>query len=226
MAHSLNHCCGVFGITGHSEAGRLAYLGLYALQHRGQESSGIATSNLGAMFVERGMGQVAEVFDTEHLDRMPGRAAIGHVRYSTAGASNLANAQPVRIESRRGSIALGHNGNLVNAKRIREQLEQEGSIFNSTSDTEVMLHLFARSQHDDVVDALADALGQVEGAFSMTLLTNQTLDRRARPAWFSAVVDRSHRWRRGARLGNLCFRSDRCRADSRHRARGARGDPG
>ena len=175
MAHSLNHCCGVFGITGHSEAGRLAYLGLYALQHRGQESSGIATSNLGAMFVERGMGQVAEVFDTEHLDRLPGRAAIGHVRYSTAGASNLANAQPVRIESRRGSIALGHNGNLVNAKRIREQLEQEGSIINSTSDTEVMLHLFARSQHDDVVDALADALGQVEGAFSMTLLTNQTL---------------------------------------------------
>lgn len=153
----------------------MAYLGLYALQHRGQESSGIATANLGAMFVERGMGEVAEVFDSEHLDRLPGRSAIGHVRYSTAGSSTLANAQPVRIESRRGSIALGHNGNLVNANLLREQLEQAGSIFTSTSDTEVLLHLFARSEFDGVTDALADALGQVRGAFTMTLLTNEAL---------------------------------------------------
>jgi len=153
----------------------MAYLGLYALQHRGQESCGIATANLGAMFVERGMGEVAEVFDSEHLDRLPGRSAIGHVRYSTAGSSTLANAQPVRIESRRGSIALGHNGNLVNAGTIRERLEQAGSIFTSTSDTEVLLHLFARSEHADIIDALVDALGQARGAFTMTLLTNDAL---------------------------------------------------
>jgi len=175
MARSLNHCCGVFGIIGHSEAARLAYLGLYALQHRGQESSGIATTNLGAMFVERGMGEVAEVFNSERLDRLPGRAAIGHVRYSTAGGSNLANAQPVRIESRRGGIALAHNGNLVNGTELRERLEQEGSIFASSADTEVMLHLFARSEFDGVVDALVDALGQARGAFTMALLTNDAL---------------------------------------------------
>ena len=175
MARGLNHCCGVFGIIGHQEAARMAYLGLYALQHRGQESSGIATANLGAMFVERGMGEVAEVFDSEHLDRLPGRSAIGHVRYSTAGSSTLANAQPVRIESRRGSIALGHNGNLTNAGGIREELEQAGSIFTSTSDTEVLLHLFARSQYDDIIDALADALSQAQGAYTMTLLTNDAL---------------------------------------------------
>ena len=175
MAQSLNHCCGVFGIIGHSEAARLAYLGLYALQHRGQESSGIATANLGAMFVERGMGEVAEVFDSERLDRLPGRAAIGHVRYSTAGASNLANSQPVRIESPCGSIALGHNGNLVNADQIRTHLEQEGSIFTSSSDTEVLLHLFARSKCDTILDALTEALGQAEGAFTMTVLANDLL---------------------------------------------------
>ena len=175
MARSLNHCCGVFGIIGHSEAARLAYLGLYALQHRGQESSGIATANLGAMFVERGMGEVAEVFDSERLDRLPGRAAIGHVRYSTAGASDLANSQPVRIESPCGSIALGHNGNLVNADQIRTHLEQEGSIFTSSSDTEVLLHLFARSKRDTIADALTEALGQAEGAFTMTVLANDLL---------------------------------------------------
>ena len=175
MARGLNHCCGVFGIIGHSEAARLSYLGLYALQHRGQESCGIATTNLGAMFVERGMGEVAEVFDGDRLDRLPGRAAIGHVRYSTAGGSTLANSQPVRIESRRGSIALGHNGNLVNAGEIRAELEQAGSIFTSSSDTEVLLHLFARSQYDGILDALIDALGRARGAFTMTLLTNESL---------------------------------------------------
>ncbi len=175
MAGDLKHCCGVFGLMGHSDAARLAYLGLYALQHRGQESTGIATANLGAMFVERGMGQVAEVFDGERLDRLPGRAAIGHVRYSTAGGSTLANAQPVRIESRRGAIGLAHNGNLVNAIELREQLEEAGSIFSSTSDTEVLLHLFARSPYDGVLDALADALGQARGAFAMTFLTNDAV---------------------------------------------------
>ena len=167
--------CGVFGIIGHPEAARLTYLGLYALQHRGQESAGIAAVDGGAMFVERGMGHVAELFDERCLDRLPGRAAIGHVRYSTAGESRLQNAQPIRIESRRGAIAVGHNGNLVNARALRRTLEQEGAIFTCTSDTEVLLHLFARSQCETVEDALVDALSRVTGAFTLTALTPSLL---------------------------------------------------
>lgn len=167
--------CGVFGLIGHPEASRIAYLGLYALQHRGQESCGIASVDGGAMFVERGMGHVAEVFDEQRLDRLPGRAAIGHIRYSTAGESKLANAQPIRIESRRGGIALGHNGNLVNAKDLRKALEDTGAIFTSTSDTEVILHLFARSECNEAEDALVDALSKVRGAFTLTALTPNQL---------------------------------------------------
>ncbi|NKB87444.1 MAG: amidophosphoribosyltransferase [Acidobacteria bacterium] len=163
--------CGVFGIMGHPEASRISYLGLYALQHRGQESGGIAAVDGGAMFVERGMGQVADLFDEACLDRLPGRSAIGHIRYSTAGSSKLQNAQPIRIESRRGAIALGHNGNLVNAEALRRALEDNGAIFTSTSDTEVILHLFARSQEETVEDALVDALGRVQGAYSIAALT-------------------------------------------------------
>jgi len=163
--------CGVFGVIGHAEASRIAYLGLYALQHRGQESAGIASVDSGAMFVERGMAQVAELFDEERLDRLPGRSAIGHVRYSTAGSSKLQNAQPIRIESRHGAIALGHNGNLVNALALRKALEENGAIFSSTSDTEVVLHLFARSQASETEDALVEALGRVQGAYAVTALT-------------------------------------------------------
>ena len=153
----------------------MAYLGLYALQHRGQESAGIATADLGAMFVERDMGYVADVFTEERLDHLPGRTAIGHVRYSTAGGSSLRNAQPVRIESRNGSIALGHNGNLVNADAIRVELEKAGAVFTTSSDTEVVLHLFARSESNDALDALVDALGRVVGAFSITAMSNEWL---------------------------------------------------
>ncbi|HJO03515.1 MAG TPA: amidophosphoribosyltransferase [Acidobacteriota bacterium] len=167
--------CGVFGITGHREASRIAYLGLYALQHRGQESVGIASVDGGAMFVERGMGHVADVLDEASLDRLPGRGAIGHVRYSTSGASKLQNAQPIRIGSRHGAIAVGHNGNLVNADLLRGALEDSGAIFTSTSDTEVILHLFARSEQEDVETALVDALSRVEGAYSLTALTPSLL---------------------------------------------------
>lgn len=163
--------CGVFGIIGHAEASRIAYLGLYALQHRGQESVGIASVDSGAMFVERGMGEVADILDKERLNRLPGRAAIGHIRYSTAGESRIQNAQPIRIESKHGAIALGHNGNLVNAGTLRKVLEEQGAIFTSTSDTEVVLHLFARSKEGQVPDALVDALTHVQGAFSITALT-------------------------------------------------------
>jgi len=173
--------CGVFGIIGHPEAGRMSYLGLYALQHRGQESAGIASVDGGAMFVERGMGHVADVFDEAHLNRLPGRAAIGHIRYSTSGESKLQNAQPIRIDSRRGAVALCHNGNLVNALTLREGLENAGAIFTSSSDTEVILHLFARSEADTVQDALVDALGRVNGAFSIAALT---------PSHMLAVRDR------------------------------------
>lgn len=167
--------CGVFGIIGHPEASRISYLGLYALQHRGQESVGMAAVDGDAMLVERGMGHVADLFDEQRLDRLPGRAAIGHVRYSTAGESRLANAQPIRIDSWRGPIALGHNGNLVNDKEVRRVLERSGAIFSSTSDTEVILHLFARSECEPVAEALIDALGGVRGAYALTALTPSLL---------------------------------------------------
>ena len=175
MSFELGHYCGVFGILGHAESARLSYLGLYALQHRGQESAGIATADRGAMFVERDMGHVAEIFDEERLDRLPGRAAIGHLRYSTAGSSSLRNAQPIRIESRRGAMALGHNGNLVNTGGLRQKLETSGAVFTSDSDTEIILHLFAQSEFEAIDDALVDALGQLRGAYTITALTPSML---------------------------------------------------
>ena len=137
--------CGLFGIYGHPEAARLTYLGLYALQHRGQESAGIVASEGDKLRVEKGMGLVNDVFDERRLELLPGDRAIGHVRYSTAGDTVAANAQPILIDCHRGPIALGHNGNLVNAAKLRTDLEAAGSIFQSTSDTEVILHLYARS---------------------------------------------------------------------------------
>jgi len=162
--------CGVFGIFGHPEAANLTYLGLHALQHRGQESAGIASSDGSRLFAERGMGHVGKVFSKSNLDRLAGNMAIGHVRYSTAGESKLVNAQPLRIESGRGEMAIAHNGNLVNAARMRGDLERTGSIFQTTSDTEVILHLIARSSRENLEEAIVDALQQVEGAFSLVFL--------------------------------------------------------
>ena len=138
--------CGVFGVCDSQDAANIAYLGLYALQHRGQESAGIATLEDGHIRVEREMGYVADVFDEQRLSRLPGRTAIGHVRYSTAGASLLANAQPIVFATGRGPLALAHNGNLVNARQIRGELERSGALFTTTSDSEVILHLVARSK--------------------------------------------------------------------------------
>jgi len=163
--------CGVFGIFGHPEAANLAYLGLHALQHRGQESAGIVSSNGKGFHVERNMGEVGEVFDEETLSRLTGDRAIGHVRYSTAGESRLSNAQPLKISSHRGDIAVCHNGNLVNAGEVRDRLEREGSIFATTSDTEVVLHLIARSRRPALEDAVVDALTELKGAFSLVFLT-------------------------------------------------------
>ena len=167
--------CGVFGIFGHNEASNMTYLGLYALQHRGQESAGIAASDGERVRVSRDMGYVADIFDSRTLGELPGTRAIGHVRYSTAGESKLTNAQPILIDCAHGQIALCHNGNLVNAKELREELVRQGSIFQSNSDTEVILHLYAKSKAGSVEDAIVDSVSQVQGAFSLVMLTKDRL---------------------------------------------------
>ena len=165
--------CGVFGVFGHADAANLTYLGLYALQHRGQESAGIASWNGKRVLVEKGMGYVADLFDEARLARLPGRSAVGHVRYSTAGGSLLENAQPIVYNTNKGPLAIAHNGNLVNADELRAELEEEGSIFTTTSDTEVLLHLMARSRAESLVEALRDTLGRVRGAYSIVLLAGE-----------------------------------------------------
>jgi amidophosphoribosyltransferase len=167
--------CGVFGIFGHPEAANMTYLGLYALQHRGQESGGIAASNGAQVRVSRAMGYVADVFDSETLAGLPGTRAIGHVRYSTAGTSQLLNAQPILIDCAHGQIAIGHNGNLVNAQELRNELVRQGSIFQSSSDTEVVLHLYARSKAPTIEEAIVESVSQAQGAFSFVLLTRDKL---------------------------------------------------
>jgi amidophosphoribosyltransferase len=163
--------CGVVAIYGHPEAEKLAYLGLHALQHRGQESAGIVTSNGLALRHHRDMGLVADIFTEEALSKLHGRLAIGHTRYSTAGDSSLLNAQPIMVQSNKGIMALAHNGNLVNAQEIRHRLESQGSIFQTNSDTEVIVHLIAMSKEHTLPEAMADALRGVEGAFSLVMIS-------------------------------------------------------
>ncbi len=167
--------CGVFGIQNHPEAANLTYLGLYALQHRGQESVGIASSDGARLQVHRAMGYVADAFDEAQLSVLAGTSAVGHVRYSTAGESGLKNAQPILIECAHGEIAVCHNGNLVNALELRDQLVKQGSIFQTTSDTEVLLHLYARSKAESIEQALVESIAQVRGAFSLVMLTKDRL---------------------------------------------------
>ena len=167
--------CGVFGIFGHPEAANLTYLGLYALQHRGQESAGIATADGEKIRISRAMGHVAEAFDERALEGLPGHVAVGHTRYSTAGESKLQNAQPILIDCAHGQIAVAHNGNLVNARELRDRLVRDGSIFQTSSDTEVVLHLYARSREHTVEDALIESISQVSGAFSLVLMTKDRL---------------------------------------------------
>jgi amidophosphoribosyltransferase len=167
--------CGVFGIFGHPEAANMTYLGLYALQHRGQESAGIAASDGDHVRLSRAMGYVADTFDGATLAGLPGSIAIGHVRYSTAGESRLSNAQPILIECAHGQIAIGHNGNLVNAGELRDQLVRQGSIFQSSTDTEVVLHLYARSRAASLEAALVESVTQLQGAFSLVMMTRDRL---------------------------------------------------
>ncbi|MBI3015560.1 MAG: amidophosphoribosyltransferase [Candidatus Tectomicrobia bacterium] len=175
MAEKFKDACGVFGIYGHPEAAKITYLGLHALQHRGQESSGIVTSDQERLYVEIGMGLVADVFSGEVLRRLPGDMAIGHNRYSTTGASHIKNAQPFVAEYMRGGLAIAHNGNLVNATSLRAELEENGSIFRSTNDTEVIAHLIAVSHRKPFLDRVVEALTRVRGAYSLLLMTEKEL---------------------------------------------------
>ncbi len=167
--------CGVFGVYGHPEAANLTYLGLYALQHRGQESAGIVSSTGNDLNLHRAMGEVEEIFQPSVLAKLPGSSAIGHTRYSTAGDKALLNAQPIMVDCGKGKLALAHNGNLTNALEHRRRLEHRGSIFQTNSDTEVIVHLIARSQARNFSGALGDALNQVEGAYSLLVLTPEEL---------------------------------------------------
>jgi len=167
--------CGIVGIHGHPEAANLAYLALYSMQHRGQESAGIVSSRGDALIAHRGLGLVADIFDPDIIHRMVGSAAIGHNRYATHGETVLKNAQPLVVEYSGGALAIAHNGNLVNANGLRERLENQGSIFQSTSDTEVVIHLIAQSRAETLVGRLVEALAEVRGAYSLVLLSRDEL---------------------------------------------------
>jgi amidophosphoribosyltransferase len=185
--HFRDHC-GVFGVFGHPEAAKLTYLGLYGLQHRGQESAGIASTDGADVHLHRSLGHVQEIFTPEVIAHLPGSAAIGHTRYSTAGDTTLMNAQPILIDCNKGKLALGHNGNLTNALELRRRLEHRGSIFQTTSDTEVIVHLVARSAARNLPGALADALNQVEGAYSLLVLTRDEMYAIRDPRGFRPLV--------------------------------------
>jgi len=167
--------CGVFGVFGHPDAAHLAYYGLHALQHRGQESAGICVSDGKSFHYHRDMGLVKEIFNSEIINGLQGNMGIAHVRYATSGESKITNAQPLVFKYREGDLAVATNGNLVNADEIRKRLEREGSIFQTSSDTEVVAHLIARSKHDDIVEALKEALPQVDGAYAFLFMTRTKL---------------------------------------------------
>jgi amidophosphoribosyltransferase len=188
MTDKFREECGVVAVHGHPEAATLAYLALYALQHRGQESAGIVASNGEALIAHRGMGLVADTFDQDTLRRLEGRLAIGHNRYSTSGTTVLKNCQPFVVEWAQGALAIGHNGNLVNAALLRRTLEERGSIFQSTSDTEVIIHLIAASREVTLFDRVVDALGHVQGAYSLVMMSEDRIIVARDPAGFRPLV--------------------------------------
>lgn len=167
--------CGVFGIYGHPEAANLTYLGLYALQHRGQEGAGIVSDDKGSFYQEKGMGLVSDLFTKDRLKRLQGHAAIGHNRYSTTGENHIKNVQPIMVNCSLGSLALSHNGNLTNASFLRDELEAYGSIFQSSTDSEVIIHLIAQSREITHLERLTEALSRVKGAYSLVVLTEKGL---------------------------------------------------
>ncbi len=189
MFDKFNDECGVFGVYGHPEAANLTYLGLYALQHRGQESCGIVASDGSRLRAHKGMGLVADVFKHDSVfETIPGESAIGHVRYSTAGGNDFKNCQPIMVDYHRGGIAVAHNGNLVNAQEVRNDLERKGSIFSTVADTEVIIHLLARSECDSLTERIATALNQVKGAYSLVFLTETRMVAVRDPNGFRPLV--------------------------------------
>jgi amidophosphoribosyltransferase len=216
--------CGIFGIDGSGEAANLTYLGLYALQHRGQESAGMVSWDGERLHVERGMGHVADIFRASTLKRLPGTRAIGHTRYSTAGHSVITNAQPIVVKTAMGPLGIVHNGNLVNAGAIRARLEREGSIFQTTSDTEVILHLMARNPRGTLVDTLVEALLELRGAYSLLIISDQALIAVRDPYGFRPLSLGEH-------PEGVCFASESCAFDLMEakmvrRARAGRGGGG
>jgi amidophosphoribosyltransferase len=175
MQNYPKHYCGVFGIFGHPNAAELTYYGLYALQHRGQESAGIVSYDNAKFHVHKGMGLVSQIFNGDVLENLPGKMAVGHTRYSTTGSSHLRNAQPLTVDCARGQIAIAHNGNLTNASQLREALEANGSIFQTTVDSEIILHLMAQPTLGGNENNLVQTMRRIEGAYSLVIMTEQEL---------------------------------------------------
>jgi amidophosphoribosyltransferase len=198
--------CGVVGITGVERAAEKAFLALYALQHRGQESAGICAIDGEVARVHKRLGLAAEVFDADVLKGLPGRTAVGHVRYSTAGGGQLANAQPILVRYSQGDLAIAHNGNLTNAHDVRNRLVQEGAIFQTDSDSEVIIHLIARSRHDTIEGQIDDALTYLEGAFSLVIAVGETLYAVRDPRGFRPLVI-------GKRTDGIVVASETCALD-------------
>jgi len=205
--------CGVVAIYAHPEAEKLAYLGLHALQHRGQESAGIVTSDGMALHMHKDMGLVADIFTEEVLSRLGGTLAIGHTRYSTCGDSALLNAQPILVQSNKGVIAVAHNGNLVNAQEIRARLESQGSIFQTSSDTEVLVHLVALSREHTLPEAMADALRRVEGAFSLVMISRDRIFAARDPRGFRPLAMGRIPALPGQKQDTVVFASETCAFD-------------
>jgi len=205
--------CGVVAIHAHPEAEKLAYLGLHALQHRGQESAGIVTSDGERLRAHKSMGLVADIFNENVLTSLRGILAIGHTRYSTAGDSALLNAQPIMVQSNKGAIAIAHNGNLVNAQSIRAKLEGQGSIFQTNSDTEVLVHLIALSREETLPDAIADALRRVEGAFSLVMISRDRIFAARDPRGFRPLAMGHLAALTGEKKDTVVFASETCAFD-------------
>jgi amidophosphoribosyltransferase len=205
--------CGVVAIFAHPEAEKLAYLGLHALQHRGQESAGMVTSDGLNLHQHKAMGLVADIFTEDVLSRLRGTLAIGHTRYSTAGDSALLNAQPILVQSNKGAIALAHNGNLVNAQQVRARLESQGSIFQTNSDTEVIVHLIALSKEHTLPEAIADALRRVEGAFSLVVMSTDRIMAVRDPRGFRPLAMGRIPALEGQKRNTIVFASETCAFD-------------
>src|SRR5438128_7908958 len=205
--------CGVIAIYARPETEKLPYLGLHALQHRGQESAGIVSSDGMTLRPHRAMGLVADIFVEDVLAKLRGTLAIGHTRYSTAGDSALLNAQPILVQSNKGAIAVAHNGNLVNALQIRARLESQGSIFQTNSDTEVIVHLIALSKEHTLPEAMADALRRVEGAFSLVMISPDRIFAARDPRGFRPLAMGRISQQEGQKQDTIVFASETCAFD-------------